>query len=1071
MNKLIKKILCAIPLLMLGGIAAAFGQDEVYVKVVDDQTDRPLTGASVALASSGQIALTDSAGTVRLSTDLPDKIIISFIGYEEYDIVVADRTKRVDVRLVPDLTALREVVVSTGYYDLPLERATGAFTHINQSLIERSVSPDIISRLEGITNGLQFDRTTLADEREDQPELRVRGLSSIESETAPLIVLDNFPFEGNMDLINPNDVESVTVLKDASAASIWGARAGNGVIVITTKRGSKNSKNRMRFSSNITTVEKPDLFYNQNYVSPSDLMEIQEIAFDNGLYRERDDILIPYFAELLIAHRDGRISDQVFNEVKNGLMDNDLRRDAARHLYQNGYFQQYFLSFDGGSDKATYYLSAGFDKNEKPIIGNDYTRISLHSKNSMNLTQKLTLNLGLKYNKSISNNNGVSLHSLHPTGIAQSSYTALIDKEGNHLSVPIKNRILYIENAEENGLLDWGYYPIKERDHRFLENNENQFMISSSLDYMISKNLRANISYNWYNSDIVRRNHYDEQSWHARDIINRYTQTDGKMLVPYGGVLSGDISNVDSHNGRVQLDFNKRWTESDQGVKLLAGAEVRQQKTVAEPGYLVYGYNDETLIGFNNLDYQSYHSIRPRSFQRILGSSSGGRHLTDRFVSYYANGGYDYKEEYLLNASVRWDASNIFGVKTNQKGVPLWSFGGAWILTKNLLPETGPISFLKTRVTYGVNGNVNRYMSSLPTILFTSDLNSGLQAAYIRNAGNPNLRWEKVKTLNVGLDFGILNERISGSLDYYIKKGEDLIGEDHLDPTTGIFGTVSGGYDIDNRINYADLQTTGLDLQLNTVIIKGAFSWNTTFLVNIANNRIKKFMTNEASNIYSYFSSSPPPIIEISRDAIYSIPWYGLDPESGMPFTPNGDKEYASYFSELEREGMILNGVSVAPLYGSVYNELRYKGIRFGFNIIWKAGYYFRRESIDYNFLLTRGRGHLDYTKRWHQPGDEKYTQIPAFSEEVNVSRDAIYTYSEQLIEKGDHIRLKDANISYVIQGERLGLPSLKQVKLGVSARNMGLIWSKTKSGIDPGNPRSSYPQPLHLSFSLNVNF
>src|SRR5690606_35119719 len=209
-------------------------------------------------------------------------------------------------RLETDASVLDEVVVNTGYYSVAKERATGSFTHVSQEMLDRSVGTNILQRLEGVTNGLQFDRNQLTGENTSgKPELRVRGLSTIEGNASPLIVVDNFPYENDISTLNPNDILEVTILKDAAAASIWGARAGNGVIVITTKKGTFNQRAKLSYNTNFNFSDKPDLYYNQGFLPSETVMRIQQELFERGVYPERPETKIPGYAELLIQRRDG----------------------------------------------------------------------------------------------------------------------------------------------------------------------------------------------------------------------------------------------------------------------------------------------------------------------------------------------------------------------------------------------------------------------------------------------------------------------------------------------------------------------------------------------------------------------------------------------------------------------------------------------------------------------------------------------------------------------------------------------------------------------------------------------
>lgn len=1044
-----------------------YGQ-EIRIKVIDAVSQKPVEGATLQLKSTKASQRTDEQGTALfMVAAFPDAIQIKSLGYKSLDVIVTDYSKKLLVQLESETTVLEDVVISTGYYDLPLERTSGSFSHLDNKLVSRAIGSNILGQMEGLVNGLQFDRGKLTGERADRPELRIHGISTIKSETQPLIVVDNFPYEGDLNSINPNDIENITVLKDAAASSIWGARAGNGVIVINTKKGAFNRKNAISFTSNFTVINKPDLFYSPDFVSGSDMMEIQGMVFEKGGYRERDDILLPPYVELLIQKRDGKLDQTGLQAIRDSWATNDTRKDAERLLYQNGLNQQYALSFNGGSDRYRYYISGGYDKNKGTVIGNSNERITINSTTSVKLSSKLDFDLGLNYSVMDAKNNGVTLASLNPSAFNLPLYSALVDGDGNELPIPLSNRIAYIESAENLGLLNWEYYPLRERELKNITSRTNELRLNTSLSYKIMNGLKAKVFYNWQNSNGSNRSLYDENSWYARDIINRFTQADGNRLVPKGGILQGGSRSEESHYGRLQLDYdNKFGKDALHDLKFLVGSEIRQDRAAGMPDYLIYGYNDEVLTGNSMLDYSKFHPIRPRGSGKITGGNSTGSHLTDRYVSYYANAGYVYNTRYIFNGSIRWDASNIFGVKTNQKGVPLWSVGTGWVILDN---RGKALSYLKARATYGSNGNVNRELSAMPSVIYTTDLDTGLPMAIVQSAGNPGLRWEKVKTFNLGIDFSVFQERVSGSFDLYRKNAQDLIGENFLDPTTGI-SALNSAYEIDNRINYADLATTGIDLELNSRNLTGEFKWNSTFLYNMTRNKVKRYMVNETENIYSYFGNlSVPPKIGASKDVIYALPWNGLDHESGMPLTPDGDFEYAGYFNNLTVDGLINSGVTVAPVYGAIRNDFAYRNFSLSVNITWKSGFHFRRKSIEYNLLLNRGIGHTDYEKRWMKPGDELLTYVPAFSDEVNVTRDNMYTYSDRLVEKGDNIRLQDLKFSYNIRGNQLGIKGINSVQFNVYAKNLGVIWRAANTHLDPDYPNASYPQPRTVALGVQV--
>src|SRR5690606_34247321 len=360
-----------------------------------------------------------------------------------------------DITLEPDENMLEEVEVNTGFYQVPRERATGSFTHVDNKMLNRVVGGSILQRLEGIASGVQFTQangTTAAS-------IRVRGLATIESNEEPLIVVDNVPYEGDINTIDPNDVESITVLKDAAAASIWGARAGNGVIVITTKRGRYNQRARISVNSNMTVGEKPDLFYSKNRLPSEIVMQIEKDKYERGGYyvESAQQTPFPEYVELLIARDSGWISDADFLAKEAILQNTEVRDEALKYLYQPSVYQQHALNVRGGGEAYTYYLSAGYDKNRSNVIGNGNDRLNLNLQNTFRPLKGMELSAAMWYTQQRGENNGLSLGDLaaRATQVGLSPYIRLKDEQGDNLPIVKDYRLPYVGTAVQEGLLDW----------------------------------------------------------------------------------------------------------------------------------------------------------------------------------------------------------------------------------------------------------------------------------------------------------------------------------------------------------------------------------------------------------------------------------------------------------------------------------------------------------------------------------------------------------------------------------------------------------------------------------------
>ncbi|PZR31433.1 MAG: SusC/RagA family TonB-linked outer membrane protein, partial [Azospira oryzae] len=968
-----------------------------------------LAGVNVIVKGTTRGTTTDSEGKFTLEVSEKDIIVCSFIGYAAMEIPIGNQT-RLDIKLVEDIATLNEVVIiSTGYQSLPKERATGAFVQVDNSLVNRRVSTDIMSRLEDVTSGLIFNRNVPGKTN----DISIRGQSTLFANTKPLIVIDNFPYDGDLNTINPNDVESITVLKDAAAASIWGARAGNGVIVIITKKGAGNQATHVSFNSNITLVDKPDLFYSPR-MSSSDFIDVEKMLFDKGYYTATESSInkapLTPAVELFIAQRDGVLSSDNVEQQLNTLRQQDVRNDFEKYFYCKSVKQQYALNLNGGSATNKYYLSAGWDKNLESLTGNDFDRVTLNANNTWTLLKdKLEATAGIYYSESKRTTDNAGSDAVRfTTASALYPYAQLKDGNGSNLPIIKDYRLGFVQDAESNALLNWQYNPLDEIKNSDNTNKLTDYRINARLNYKITKDLKAEVLYQYWNSISSGRNFRSDATYYTRDLINILTQQDVDdnltQALPKGGILDLSETTSTSHNLRTQLSYFKSW--GDHEVTAIGGYEVKDLST-AGSSFRYYGYNDE-LATTKIVDYVTffpkyYNTASVMQIPNVDSQSS----LTDRFLSYYANAAYTFKHRYTVSASARKDQSNLFGVRANQKGVPLWSTGLAWNINEESFFHADWLPYLKLRSTFGYNGNIDKTVTAYTTA-FMLGFNSltGLPYARITNPPNPDLQWERVKIWNTGVDFELKNRSVSGSIDYFIKQGVDLIGTAPLAPSTGVT-TFKG--------NTANTKGHGIDLVLNTINLDRAIKWNTNFLFSYLTEKVTSFKIKSAASNYvqsaNGSSGQSYPLEGKPLYSLYSYSWAGLDPVTGDPRSylegiPSSD--YTAIIQAATPESIIYNGSARPTVFGSLRNTLSWKNISLSFNLSYRMGYYFRSNSIRYSNLLTGQVEHGDYEQRWQEAGDEAHTNVPSMPVVANVNRDNVYLYSEALVEKGDHIRFQD---------------------------------------------------------------
>jgi TonB-linked SusC/RagA family outer membrane protein len=892
----------------------------------------PVASATVYSQISKQVITTDANGNFSLNDVFSnEQLIVSYVSYET-GIIDINGNKELQITLQPQVKELSEVVVSTGYQKQSIEKLTGSFSKVNQELLNRRVSTTIIDRLDGVTSSFLFNKNVVPGGPTNQSSLSVRGRSTIYANPEPLIILDNFPYTGDVNNINPNDVESITVLRDAAAASIWGAYAANGVIVITTKTGKYNQAIKLSLNTNITIGNKPDLYY-QPILNSSDYIDVERFLFNNDHYINKENdprqLALSPAVEIMILERDGKLSSTQAASLLNTLRQQDKRIDEEKYFYRKSINQQYSISASGGGIHNQYYFSAGYDKNLATQVGNQYDRVTLNANNTYSwLNRKLELTTGIIFSS--------SQIKQAPTLLLAYPYANLVDVNGQALPINYGMRKPYIDTAGGGQMLDWNYRPLDELRLADNKTTLTDYRINAGLKYTILQGLTANILYQYNKGFSEQRNLQGLGTYITRDLINQFTQISGDTLitpVPYGAILDKINLNYQAHNVRTQIDYNHTWN-SNHSINIFTGAELRSFTNQITSSRL-YGYDPDRQTSMP-VDYIKtfplYHD--PSSLRRIPNNDNNRRKI-DRYISYFVNAAYTIGQRYTISASARKDESNIFGVKTNQKGVPLWSTGISWEISKEkFYHESNWLPYLRLRLTHGYNGNVDRNVSAFTTASIFGQNNYGALPGSIINPPNPALRWEKVRMTNLGVDFTSLNNTVNGSLEYYQRYAEDLIGFSPLDPTTGnpIF-----------RGNTANMKGQGVDITINTQNINQKnIKWVSTVLFSFTKDEVTAYKV-QPSTINSYLNPDLfNPLEEKPLYSVYSLQWMGLDPLTGDPqgiLNNEVSKDYRAILNATDISDLLYIGPANPVFFGSLRNTVSWKQLQLSFNIIWKAGY------------------------------------------------------------------------------------------------------------------------------------
>ncbi|QIH33834.1 SusC/RagA family TonB-linked outer membrane protein [Sphingobacterium sp. DR205] len=1057
--------------------SGANGSLTVSGTVVSVLDGKPIQGVSVRIEDEKGRASTKSDGSFSVPV-LASKGSVEFscVGYKPltmpYSVGVS-----LSVKLMPLENQLEEVeVVSTGYQKIPKERATGSFEFVDNKLFNRKVSTDFVSRLEDVVpsiSGLKF----FSENKGRLLNINIRGLSTLNSESWPLVVIDGIPYPNNFDLlngnfmnINPNDIENVTVLKDAAASSIWGAQSGNGVIVITTKRGKYNQPIQLDFNANLTIGEKPDLFY-MRQMNSSDYIDLERLLFDKGYWTSRikryNGNMSPVI-QLLKKFKENSITEQDLEKELDRLRGFDSRYDYSKYMYRPSASQQYSLQMRGGGENLNTMFSLGYDKNLENLVTASYDRFTLKNNTQFNPVKKLTVDIGLTYTESHNKQSAI------PMGYNMMArnypYMRLADDAGNALEVDaIALNPIFRDTVAGRRLLDWHYYPLDEISQTHQNTTVRETFANIAAAYELLPSLKLNALYAY------QRAYQPTETWRGigavqqREWLNYHTSWDKNGVTfyyPVGDYLNKLHRTNKAEQGRVQLSWSGKWEERHR-LDAIAGAEIR---TVSSDmiSSIFYGYDPESLT-FQSVEYGK----RVPYLNGIAGSTtlidfSQIEKYQNRYVSYFSNAAYSYQDKYTLSASLRKDASNMFGVKSNDKGQPFWSVGASWLLSNESFLKNSVFQLLKVRATYGYNGNVNNNVAAYPIIYLSTSPNYVTNQNYgsIQSPPNPRLRWERVGVWNFGADFNLLDNRLSGSVEYYIKKPKDLIAASEVDPTSG-FGSLT--------VNSSNLDGRGVDITVNTTPVKSTqFSWMTNLVFSYNRTKVSKsYIANNVARNYvaGIGASVMTPIEGMDLYSLLTYRWAGLDPDNGAPRGyVNGEisKDYSAIVYDTKIDDVDNHGSRMPLYFGALRNTFALKGFELSFNIGFQLGHKFLRRSFDNQFFIDQGIGHADYTLRWQNPGDELKTDVPAFNYPNALFSSDFYRASSALVSSASQVKWKDIQFSW--QLPKRGKMPVKSARIYAYVQNICTIWRANKWGIDP-DFGTNMPIPRMYSIGINCGF
>lgn len=1054
-----------------------------------DSAGVPIPDVTVALRNTKFVTVTDIQGDFTFR-DVPRNatLVASNIAYRKRELKLDGRSSIV-IQLDAEIKKLGavEVVVSNGYQALPKERATGSFGVVTGKQLAQVPVVSILERLQGMVPGVDISTKTTAGKSRNG-SVRIRGLSTIRSEytrvsTDPLLVIDGFPSQvsisnGALDLLNPDDIEQITFLKDAAAASIWGIQAANGVIVITTKKGIRNSKPVFSFSTTIGTSSKPTLGYGEMMSLPQ-YIDLEKELLEKGIYRDPVPNSAPgsYYPPngsqvqaIFFKQKRGEITMEEMNAQLAALGATDNRSQMEKYMLQSPTTRQYNFSVSGGGLSSSYFLSGYFYTEDRVYRSNTNKGYSLKAGNTSSLFDgrvSLTTDLTFGNTRDKVNNAAVTAMSVGTGGMRP--YDMLKDAAGNNiyydlLMIPSAARYL-----EGKGYLPFRYSPIDELQYSNSYNTANNVALNLALNGNITSWLGVSVSGNIGRTFSEYEQYWEPDSYNARILVNSGTSLNaaGSRVygVPPGGKL--DLSNGQgkSYNLRGQVTVNKNWKEKHQ-LNLLLGNEIRESYTKSS-GELRYGY-DKSINVFRTVNPSLTYKDIYGTTQNIGATSKAITEKTTRSLSYYANGSYTFLDKYTVSGSARFDDYNLLGVERRKRAIPLWSGGLKWNIGKeDLLSNLTWIDQLSARFTYGFSGNAPQGYAPVTTIsIIGADLVTNYPYALIDKPAIANLGWEKTRMINWGLDFSFFNNRLYGSAEYYKKHTTDIIWELPINGTYGFSRT---------SFNTANLEGHGVDLGINVVPIQTRnWKWTATVNMSYNTNIIKdaRFENPTTSFAPEYLYSGYP------VDYLFTYAWAGLD-NTGQSLIYKGN-DHTKKYTVLEypfENVRVYSGRTTSPWFGSFSHSVQYKGFDLNVQFQCAFGGVFLKPSLqDVGFSNNYFAGRSgDLANRWRKPGDEAFTNVPGLVFGPNTSyytSSARYRESDLLVRSRSNIKLQQVMLSYNIPASLLGRVGIKSLTLSALARNLGMIWAANKEKLDPdylyvtGN---NYQLPPLTNYSFRV--
>lgn len=1072
---------------------------------IQGEKGTPLRGATVKLKGTAKSVTTDEQGNFLLRNVPEDGIIeISFVGYEKIELK-AGKNLGV-IKLKASNMELTEVqVVNTGYQKIAQRRATGAVTTVTSDQLETRFTPNIIDNLEGRVPGLV----------NYGGRITIRGTGTLFAESRPLLVVDGLPVEAAYEDLNPYDVESITILKDAAASAIYGARASNGVIIVTTKKATELNKIDIEASSNTTVWQNRNVNYADNwYMTPAQQVD-RESQYYKWLYNDAPNaaVSITSMANAIAGTgsfnlnptpiqydhyllKTGAIQQAELDRRLAQYKTQNFAKDYADNILRQRVLQMHNLSVRNRTNNFQSNLVLNYKGDNTGKVTDKDNQLNIFYKGTYDMTKWLAINFSVNniLQRATQRRSNYIENMMDPFSLP--AYFSLFNPDGSQFNISPGSGYSsrYSTWVEDNkALRPMHYYllnEIKLNQHKI----ERQYTrYHGELLFKLIKGLTFNTQYVYEISRQSEINNSEADSYLMRLMRNVYTvkNTNGtyRYMTPQtGGRLATENSQGNNWTARGQVNFSRVF-KNVHNVDFLAGVEFRENNTKGTRN-LYLGWDDQlqsqstTTVNYaelwnvnNTTFYAPGYPARQFIFTPFIENAIAvnnaltfgvpGNNLSEirrRNASGYANMTYTYDRRYNVFGSIRKDYADVYGLATEFRGAPFGSVGLSWNLDQERFMEKyRQVNLLKLRGSYGYTGNIYQGATSYMTATTgQSNSNTGLPRATIESPGNPELSWEKTGTINVGVEFMLFDSRLRGVFDWYNKKSEKVFSNQTLDVTKGFTSLI---------MNMANVKNNGLELTLAYDWFRSkdrnGFSWTTSGIGSWNKNEVTRVEV-QANNAYQ--------IVDIGYKQGYPVRSLFSYKFAGLT-----DKGVQSWYAE---DGRIIPevGIQVATP-GSVYftgqadpkytyameNQLSWKGFSLNLLMVYYGGHYMRANPVQISGSPAGGPVRSWYLNAWTPTNTN--TNIPGIWEFNNSggTQPAVQNNTDVFVHAADFLKIRNFVLGYDLPRASVSKIGLNNLRLRFQVNNLPALWKSNDIGIDPET--LGIRLPTSYVFGINFNF